>query len=111
MGANIPNASFTNFNDWISGSRDSAKKANSHLKVIKRNEFQIIDKNAQFQSSSHGPTKVSGASALEPQIEYKMDNNVLTGLEIKCACGEVFNLNFSYDNFAGNRESKQQESE
>lgn len=83
--------SFTEFTEWLSNSHNQPKLTSS-FKILKHQDVIVAANESGTEERQDDSIKVNQ----KPQMKYIRDDDMITGVEITCSCGEVIRLNFAY---------------
>ena len=83
---------FTEFTEWLSNSIKQPSKTNITSRILKHQDVIV----AANEPSSEELAENSNTASRKPEIKYNRDDDMITGVEITCSCGEVIRLNFAY---------------
>jgi hypothetical protein len=87
---------FQDFKSWIDEQTGESEGTRSSGRLIKKNAEQIETASAHVPDLSN-KTENRGEAKRETEVVYLKKDGVITGVKIKCTCGEVIHLTFSYD--------------
>ncbi len=83
---------FTKFTEWLSNSRNQPSKISSTSRILKHQDVIVAANELSTKEMQDDSIKVTQ----RPEIKYIRDDDMITGVEITCSCGEVIRLNFAY---------------
>ncbi len=83
---------FMEFTEWLSNSRKHPSKITSTSRILKHQDVIV----AANEPSTEELSGNSDTLNQKPAIKYIRENDMITGVEVTCSCGEVIRLNFAY---------------
>jgi hypothetical protein len=87
---------FQDFKSWLNQQGGQKGGTRSSGRLIKKNTDEIKAVSAHFPDLSN-KAENRGEAHREPEVVYLKRDGVITGVKIKCTCGEVIHLTFFYD--------------
>lgn len=83
---------FTEFTEWLSNSFKHPSKTSITSRILKHQDVIV----ATNEPSTEEPPEELDTVNQKPELKYIRDDDMITGVEITCSCGEVIRLNFAY---------------
>jgi len=87
---------FQDLKSWLRQQTGQKGGMNPSGRLIKKNVDEIETASPHFPDLSD-KTENRGEANREPEVVYLKKDGLITGVKIKCTCGEVIHLTFSYD--------------
>ena len=91
------NDQFKSLAAWVSSRHTQDSPPKSPPRVVKSQD--LVDSVAILPASLRGEDAEEPSEEIHPghEIKYLREDGAITGVEIKCACGEEVLLRFDYD--------------